>query len=143
MAKWVKMAFFLSALFLVNGVTWFVTTANQKAGLYPIDADSIGIPIMFTIAACVLMLPILFIISMLPNKRLLNWLNSKGLVRLMIARIGVLSLYALVFLFAAYGFVYWNSPGHYFIAASYLIFIIILLIYLLIDWREINKGLKG
>lgn len=143
MIKWVKLAFFISAILLVNCVTWFVTTANQKARLYPIDADSIGIPIMLTITASILILPPVFFISMLPNNNVLVWLKSKGLVSRLVLLTCFLLLYAFVFWFAVYGITYWNFPGHYSIAVSYLILLFISLIYLYIDWREIYRGLKG
>lgn len=134
---WVKLACFLSALLLVNGITWFVTSANQKNGLYPINADSIGIPIMLTVGVSILMLPILIIIGLLQSKSLLTWLKTKGLVRRLVVKIGLLLLYGPVFLFAIYGIAYWYIPGHYSISVSYLVLFVVILICLFSDWREI------
>jgi len=142
MIKWVKLALFISAILLVNCVTWFVTTANQKARLYPIDADSIGIPIMLTITVSILILPPVFFISMLPNNNVLVRLKSEGLFSRLVLLTCFLLLYAFVFWFAVHGITYWNFLGHYFIVVSYLILFFISLIYLYIDCREIYRGLK-
>ena len=133
--KSVKMVIFLVALLLINFVTWLVTTSNQKANLYPIDADSIGIPIMVTIASSVLMLPILFIIVINKNKFSLFWLKSQNYIGQVFLKIAICLLYIFAILFAALGITYWSFPGHYLIAVSYWIFLFVLTTYLLLDWR--------
>lgn len=137
-AKWAKLALFLSALLLINIMTSLITSANQKAGLYPINADSIGIPIGLTLYESIIMLPILFVICLITNKRILIWLQSKDAVFLFAVRIGLLLLYAAAFYFAIYGATYWSLPGHYLIAASYVVLFVVLLISLVFDWRELN-----
>lgn len=143
MAKWVRLTLCLSALSLVNATTWLVTTSNQKANVYPIEADSIGIPIVLTISASIFALPILFLINMFPKNTILIWLKSGIFAISLVSRVGLLLLYAFVVLFAAYGITYWSFPGHYLIAISYLVLLIVLLMYLIFDWREIDRGLKG
>lgn len=134
---WLKPACFLSALLLVNGMTWFVTSANQKKDLYPVNADSVGIPIMLTVGVSILMLPILIVIGLLQNKSLLMWLESKGLVRRLVMRIVLLLLYGPVFLVTVYGIAYWSIPDHYSIAVSYLLLFVALLTGLFFDWRKL------
>lgn len=133
--KSVKMAIFLVALLLINFVTWLVTTSNQKANLYPIDADSIGIPIIVTITSSALMLPILFIMVMYKNIFSRFEVKSQNFISKISLKIGVSLLYIFVILFAVIGITYWSFPGHYSIAVSYWIFLFVVTIYFLIDWR--------
>lgn len=142
-AKRVKLTFLFGLLMLVNYATWFVTATNQKAGLYPIDADSIGIPIMLTNVICLLMLPVLLAICGLTNKNMLIGLKSKGHVIRLVVKINLVLLYSIPIALASYGLSYWSHPGHYLIAASYAILLVVFLGYLVVDWLEINKALKG
>lgn len=140
---WVKLSVFLGALLLVNCMTWLVTSINQSAGLYPVDADSIGVPIMSTVVASLFMLPIFLVVSLLSKNGFLVGLKSKGTVRVRAVRIGLLLLYATALLFAGYGIAYWTFPGHYLIAVSYLILFVVLLTGLVSDWRGIDRAVRA
>lgn len=141
LTKWFKLALFFCGLLLVNCMTWLVTSTNQKEGVYPVDADSIGIPIMITIYASLLMVPILFIISLLSNKDVLLRLRVVGVARLAAVKVGLLLLYASALLFTVYGFMYWYNPNHYLIAASYFVLGVVLLAGLVFDWVTIKTDL--
>ena len=117
-------------------MTWLVTLINQENGLYPVDADSIGIPIMFTIHTSLLLTPVLIAISLFPNKLCLIWLRSKNIARLIITKILLLLLYGGAFWFAISGFFYWNIPNHHIIALSYLLMAVFLAVGLVIDWQK-------
>lgn len=136
--KWGKLAFFLSALLLINVATSLITSANQKAGFYSVNDDSIGIPIVLTLYVSFCILPILFVICLIPNKGLLVWLKSKGAVFLIAVRVGFLLLYAVAFCVAVYGITYWSFPHHYLIAASYVILFVFLLISFAFDFGKLG-----
>jgi hypothetical protein len=139
---WVKLIVFLFAIVLVNIMTWLITSINQQTGLYSVNADSIGIPIIFTASASLLMLPILIVISLLSKKDSLIGLKAKGISRNLKVRIGLLFLYAPALLFGVYGIMYWSYPGHYLIAGSYLILCGVFLSGLAFDWRRAGPAIE-
>lgn len=131
----VKIIIFFVAIILVNVMTWLITSINQKAGLYPVDADSIGMPIIFTAGASLFMLSVFIIISLISKKISFFGLKLEGLTRTIAIRIPLLLIYIFSFLLAMYGVVYWSYPGHYSIAASYFILCGVLLTGFS-DWRK-------
>jgi len=140
---WVKLSVFFGALLLVNCVTWLVTSINQNAGLYPIDADSIGIPIISTVVASLIMLAIFLVVGLLSKNDFLLRLKSKSVARVWAIKLVLLVLYATALLFAVYGVVYWTFPGHYLIAVSYVILFVVLLTGLVSDWRGIDRAIRA
>ena len=44
----IKLGIFLASLLLIDLIAWVVIHGNLDNGFYPIDADSIGIPLMAT-----------------------------------------------------------------------------------------------
>ena len=123
-----KLIFLIAALVLINGITCAVLSRNQTMGLYPIDADSIGIPVMETILVSFFLLPILIVICALSDQKVQVWLSARNLWSLMAAK-GVLALaYSVAFLFTIYGGLYWSDPDHYLIAVGYVVMLIALVI---------------
>jgi hypothetical protein len=47
MKGWKRVFVLTLVLAVINGVTWVVVVKNQRDGVYPIDGDSIGIPIKY------------------------------------------------------------------------------------------------
>jgi len=135
MKGWKRTLTLLFALVLVNTVTYVVVVENLHSGLYPVDADSIGIPIMSTLALSALVLPVLVLIGLLPGAQFMVRLCARGLWW----RIGVgfflLVLYVVVALFALDGAGYWAIPNHYPVAASYLVSLLALVLFFVVDTR--------
>lgn len=126
-----KMIIFLFSIVLVNVMTWFITGENQKNGIYPVDADSTGIPIMWTAVVSIVMLTILFFE---------NWFFKKSLVlrRKIVIRVVIILLYSFALLFGLYGFLYWNYSDHYPISMSYLILSSVLFFCLICDLKTLK-----
>lgn len=132
MTQRLKQMLLLGSLLLINFVTWLVTSGNQKDGIYPIDADSIGMPIMFTAFVSLLVAPILLAIGFLLNKDFVERMRSKGLGYLLAVRVALILLYIGAFWFVISGFLHWYFPNHYLISASYLplfVFLIVALVW--------------
>jgi len=139
MKKRLKLILLMAAMLLVNATTWLVTTQNQKDGLYPIDADSIGLPIAATVFVSLLLLPALFFIS-IPSQYLSMWLRSENRICRIAVRSGFLLFYLIGFLFSIYGFVYWNFPEHYSISVSYLALLLAIVVCLSVDIVSLSKS---
>jgi hypothetical protein len=135
MKGWKRTLTLLVALVLVNMVTFVVVRENQHSGLYPVDGDSIGIPIMSTLALSVLVLPLLVLIGLLPGAQFMVRLCARGLLW----RIGVgfflLVLYVVVALLAFDGAGYWAIPDHYSVASAYVASLLALALFFLFDTR--------
>ena len=125
----------VSALVLVNAATFFVVSDNAAAGRYPIDADSIGIPIMSTLVLSVIALPILLLVGLLPSAQFLVRLCSRGLPWRISTGVLLLALYVILALFALDGVGYWAVPNHYWITASYVVSLLVLLFFSIVDAR--------
>ena len=128
-----KFALLVRALILINIATWFVTGANQKNGVYPVDADSIGIPIGGTWFHSLLVLPQLFLISFLGSFGFVTQLCSSDNRWSIAIGFVLLALYVNVSLFAISGVAEWMLPNHYLIAFGYLLLFLVLFIFLLLD----------
>ncbi len=104
-----SLAIFISIV-TTNVTMDFVLQNNQSKGVYPIDADSIGIPIVSGIISSglllLLMLPAVFIPQ---TRKLFIWIQ--------------ILLLALGGLFAGLNAFGWILPNHYLIAISYLLVI--------------------
>ena len=57
MKRWHRAVALAVALVLINAATQLVIRANLSAGLYPAEADSIGIPIMTTLYLSLALIP--------------------------------------------------------------------------------------
>jgi hypothetical protein len=72
---------------LINVVNVWTLRANQERGVYPVDADSIGIPVVSTMVVTLLLLVVLICAILLP-RRTARWRGfSSGLA----AVVGVLT----------------------------------------------------
>lgn len=133
MKAWHKVTLLVLALVLINAATWFVTGMNQRNGVYPIDADSIGIPIIGTWFNSLFVLPQLFLIGLLARLSFIRVLCSRHIGWSIILGILLLALYVSVGLFAISGVVEWMLPNHYFIAFCYLLLLLMLVVLLFLD----------
>lgn len=132
-----KFALLVLALILINVATWFVTGINQRNGVYPVDADSIGIPIMGTWFKSVFVLPQLFLIGFLSDFGFVRELRSRRIAWSIVLGIVLLALYISVGLFAISGMVGWMFPDHYLLAASYSFLLLTLIIFFFRDMKQL------
>ena len=130
-----KFTLLVLALILINVATWFVTGVNQRNGVYPVDADSIGIFIVGTWFFSLLVLPQLFLISYLASFSFVKRLCSRDIRWPIAIGIALLALYASVGLFAVSGVAEWMLPNHYLIAACYSLLSLALIVFLFLDMK--------
>jgi hypothetical protein len=110
MKGWQRVLVLVVVLILINGATWVVVVENQHRGLYPIDGDSVGIPIISTLIASSLVLPLLVFIGFLPGSNFVSRLCIRGLAWTVGVSIVLLVLYFGAAVFAVGGASYWSIP---------------------------------
>lgn len=108
-----KLSWFIlivASVILTVLVTSHTTTRNQEAGIYPVYADSIGIPLMMSVALAliiVLLMLLAFAVTSFSRFRKRIW-----------AALGFVC-YALAAVVAGDEARYWFFPHHYSIAVAY------------------------
>ena len=95
----------LAALLAANATSFFVLSSNQEAGVYPANADSIGIPVMEMLAVSTLIFLLLASALYVPKKGLAG--TAVGLL-LAVSAVAVSSIMVLS----------WAIPNHYSIAIA-------------------------
>lgn len=124
-----------ASLIILNVVSVIVFSVNLQNGLYPIDADSIGIPIMETLFSSIVILPLLAGISFfgLLNRNIRDD-RKKGLVTFSIIE-------GFVYVASLYLTMVWSleefQPNHYAITAGYLPLFVLLTVFLINDTRSL------
>jgi len=98
----------LVSLLLANGVLLYVLDSNLKAGVYPTNADSIGIPLMESASVSLLILVAIGISVSLPKGR-----PAWRVVRAIPAALAALLSLALA--------ASWLSPHHYLASLGFLL----------------------
>jgi hypothetical protein len=131
---WRRVFALVAALTLINGMTWIVVKENQRNGLYPVEADSIGLPILGTLLISFIVLPVLVSIGLLSGTQWMHRLRSHSFQNLLPGMI-LLAFYVIATLFALGGLGYWAVPDHYPIALCYLMLICVLILCLALDFQ--------
>ncbi len=142
MNHWHKLVVLALTLLSINVTTWLLITQNQRDGIYPVDADSISIPIFDTVIGSLCVLPFLLLVSFLPSASFVARLCSRGIGWAIAAFLLLLSFYAAVALFALSGVAYWASPHHYPIAVCYSVLLLALVMFLATDTRKLFSNLS-
>jgi len=117
----------LAAMAATEGVVFVVLQRNLAAGVYPVEADSIGLP-LFSSGLVVLVFATLAAVSLLRASRS-RWL----------ARLGVLALALAALLSVLYGLA-WADANHWPIAVS---FGALALTVPLLLWRASSQTMAG
>lgn len=124
-----------AALISVNLVTWLVVTANQSNAIYPVEADSIAIPLFSTFLASLLVLPFFAVIALMPTARFIAIRCSRNAVWSVAIGILLVVAYFAALAYAVTSAAYWAVPHHYPIAFSYILLVIGLVILFILDAR--------
>jgi hypothetical protein len=118
-------------------VTAYATLSrNQSDGIYPIDADSIGIPLMLTLTYSMILLVLL-----------LTAIGVTGLgktgsrTRRISVQVITASLYSIALLVAGEAALSWLIPHHYTISAAYGFLIAVIGTRLVNDMRELTYNI--
>jgi hypothetical protein len=111
-----KAVVILFSLMVVMATTYYTLGKNLEAGVYPTDADSIGIPLMETGSSLIVILVPLTLAFLLTNigffrKRIVLFIGA--------------FLYLCGALLAALLALSWFVPNHYSIAATYVLLAIV------------------
>lgn len=122
MKRWHRILALAVALVLINAATQLVTRANLAAGLYPADADAIGIPITTTLYLSLLFAPWLLLLAVFSRFKVVQ-----ARARSVLVVASLIGLYAPAVLFAGAGIAYWAMPQHYAIAAAYAVLLLVLI----------------
>jgi hypothetical protein len=96
----------LSALAVADAVLWYVLSSNLASGIYPIEADSIGIPLMEALASSLAVFVCMVLSIALPRR---------GRVWLVIGALPAVAAVAESMAFAAS----WFTPNHYLAFAAF------------------------
>jgi len=111
-----KAAVILFSLMVVMATAYYTLGKNLQAGVYPIDADSIGIPLMETASSLIIILvplTIAFLVTSITFSR-----------KRMVLFIGAFLYFCGAALAALLAFS-WLIPDHYSIAAAYVLLAIV------------------
>jgi len=114
-----RAALTLSGLVAINISTWIVTTRNQIQGIYDIESDSIGAPLIITLIVTATLLPLLLMNVFVEKKSLQKEQQQPRTFGILKAACGHL-IYLLSLSICVYGAYYWNIPEHLLICASYV-----------------------
>jgi hypothetical protein len=107
-----RVAFLLALLAVVDGVIFLVLTANLRAGVYPTDADSIGIPLMESAVVSAVAAGLLLTCAAASS---FSWRRRPapiGAFRWLAAAALTITHLACAGLFALWGWS-WSTPNHY------------------------------
>ena len=115
------------SLLLVNRTISAVLSINLRNGVYPTDADSIGIPLMETartsMIGAILLLSLVTISFIAHSVR--THPNRRPLFLILAVILAISYVLAMAF-FALWG-LYWFAPNHYFIVAACSIAVLIVI----------------
>ncbi len=137
MKKWKRFFVLFLSLVAVNAVTWTIVEKNYHNNIYPVDGDSISIPLFLTIFYSIVVSFLFVAISLLPTAKFFKRICSRG--RFWRCGMGTLlfALYLVAMLFAIGGAGYWSDPNHYWIALLYLFLFLELVIFLVLDMKDL------
>jgi hypothetical protein len=113
----IRVAVFAALLAVVDCVIYYVLTSNLCNGVYPVNADSLGIPFMETIMLSLVAAALLLVAALVSG---IDWLfrqaKASAVWRCLLAVSLSLTHLSAAALFALWGFS-WAEPHHYFIVA--------------------------
>ena len=127
---------------MVNLVTWLVVTANQSDAIYPMEGDSIAIPLFSTFLAGLIVVPFFAAIALVPTARFVTTLCSRSTAWSVAVGLVLLIAYVATAGFSLIGAAYWAIPYHYTITFCYSLLFVGLVALLAIDARLLFPGLS-
>jgi len=122
-----KAAIILLSLITVMATTFYTLGENLQAGIYPTDADSIGIPLMETASALVVILAPLTIAFLMTSFRVFQ--------KRILSIIGAILYLCGAALSALLAFS-WLVPHHYSIAMAYVLLAIVAITFAVFALRQ-------
>jgi hypothetical protein len=131
------------ALVIVNFVTRLVVRANLSNAIYPVDTDSISIPLFSIFLASPHVLPFFAVIVLFPTARFVALRCSRSTAWSLAVGLIFLVAYAAVSVYAITSTAYWTAPYHYLIALCYAFLFIGLAILFVLDTKFLFSNLRA
>jgi hypothetical protein len=139
--SWLKLILLAVTAALINSVVRKTLTANAFNNLYPVEADSIGMPMAFTFFSFIALIPFAVVFCIAPLSR--NKDNGKYSVAWFAFKVvSYLFSYLLLTFVTLVSASYWNNPHHYVIAKWYLALLVLIQAFLVFDLYQIYKSNK-
>lgn len=142
-STWIKFLLLTISALIIGQVVSSVVTKNLYDYVYPMEADSISIPILSTYLMFIFLLPFAILFSFVsiskydePNKKVSFWFISKVVIYLI--------SYILLTLTSISGCLYWNTPypNHKLISLSYTVLVALIQAIMILDLYKIYVGYK-
>jgi hypothetical protein len=113
-----KLSILFGANLLIAGVVWLVLTSNLESSVYPIDADSLGIPLFDSAITAGIGFVLAVVSSVFCG--LAYWLASrtKSRAALLVSQIALALVDLLVVAFFVFWGLSWFVPHHYLISVA-------------------------
>lgn len=115
------------AVVYANATLWVVLSANQEMGIYPADADSIGIPIGFALVDSMFVLLFGVSGSLLPQRRI-GWRIANCILLVVACLLGTALANS------------WFYPNHYLAGSAFLLVPIVCVLTL---WKPSKTAHSG
>jgi len=135
-----RLATFVALLAVVDGVIYLVLTNNLRNGVYPVDADSLGIPLMETATLSLVAGGLLLAAAVVSG---LRWLHRQAETsiagRYLVAGLLVITHVAAAALFALWG-LSWAVADHYSIVAACVLATVAILYFGAVDLRRLRPN---
>lgn len=139
--SWLKFILLAVTAALINSVVRKTLTANAFNNLYPVEADSIGMPMAFTFFSFIALIPFAVFFCIAPLSR--NKDNGKySLAWFAFKVVSYLFSYLILTFVTLASASYWNTPHHYVIAKWYLALVVLIQAFLVFDLYQIYKSNK-
>jgi hypothetical protein len=140
MRYWQRLTLVLTLVPLLNIVEYAVLSQNQNDGLYPVNGDSIGLPLMTTLLLSLMLVPYLSLIVGLTSFRRLLSFSERGPAAFVtvLGLLIVAYIPGLILLLAVAA--RWYAPSHYSILGVAVALLVVLAVCFVVDiQRMVSK----
>ena len=140
--SWVKFLLLAVSAVLINSVVRKTLTENAFNNLYPIEADSIGMPMAYTFFSFIALIPFaaVFCTANLSRQKVSDKYSIAWFTFRIISYVFSYLLLTFVVLASAS---YWNTPHHYAIAKCYIALLFLIQAFFIFDLYQIYTRYKA
>ena len=142
--SWVKLSLITIVALLIGQVVSHVVTKNLYSNVYPMEADSISIPILSTYFMFIVLIPFALVVSFVSISKYEEQ-NKKSTFWFVLKVVLYLISYLIISLSAFSGVLYWNTPYpyHNLISQSYMALLVLMQAIFVYDLYQIYVGYKS
>lgn len=139
--SWLKLIVLAVSAALTYSILCKTLSENQFNYVYPMQADSLGMPMAFTLFSLIALIPFAVVFCTASLSR--NKDNGKYSVAWFAFKVvSYLFSYLLLTFVTLVSASYWNTPHHYVIAKWYLALVVLIQAFLVFDLYQIYKSNK-